>query len=122
MGADAVDIAGGRCDLTRAGQQSGYTKWEDIIAYDAEVIVVMPCGFDLRRTLKESRVLPGFDHWSEIAAVREGRVFAVDGNAYFNRAGPRIVDSLETRAALLHPDRFVDHQLTYEHAWCHLAF
>ncbi len=60
----------------------------------------MPCGFDLRRTLKESGVLPGFDHWSEIAAVREGRVFAVDGNAYFSRAGPRIVDSLEILAAL----------------------
>ena len=115
---DLLRMAGGRCDLTRAGQPSGYSKWEDIIAYDPEVIVVMPCGFDLRRTLEESRVLPGFDRWSEIAAVREGRVFAVDGNAYFNRAGPRIVDSLEILAALLHPDPFAKQREKYGHAWC----
>ncbi len=83
--------------------------------------MVMPCGFDLRRTLKESRVLAGFDHWSEIAAVREGRVFAVDGNAYFNRAGPRIVDSLEILAALLHPHRFAKQREAYGHAWCAYA-
>ena len=118
---DLLRIAGGRCDLTSAGQQSGYTKWEDVVAYDPEVIVVMPCGFDLRRTLKESRVLPGFDHWSEIAAVRKGRVFAVDGNAYFNRAGPRIVDSLEILTALLHPDRFAKQREAYGHAWCAYA-
>ena len=117
-----LHIAGGRCDLTRAGERSGYTRWENVVAYDPEVIVVMPCGFDLPRAIKESRVLSGFDHWSEVTAVRQGRVFAVDGNAYFNRAGPRIVDSLEILAALVHPDRFVDHRATYQHAWCTLSF
>ena len=117
-----LHIAGGRCDLTKAGERSGYTRWENVVAYDPEVIVVMPCGFDLPRTMKESRVLSGFDHWSELTAVREGRVFAVDGNAYFNRAGPRIVDSLEILAALVHPDRFVDHRAKYQHAWCMLSF
>jgi len=115
---DLLRIAGGRCDLTRAGQPSGYSKWEDIIAYDPEVMVIMPCSFDLHRTLKEIGVLPSFDHWSEIAAVRDQRVFAVDGNAYFNRAGPRIVDSLEILAALLHPDRFAKQRKKYGHAWC----
>ena len=69
-------------------------------------VVVMPCGFDLRRTMEEAKVLTSFPGWTNLAAVRNGRVYAVDGNAYFNRSGPRIVDSLEILAHLIHPQLF----------------
>src|SRR3712207_9262393 len=67
----------------------------------------MPCGFDLRRASDEAlRVLPNRTGWKALPAVRQGRVYAVDGNAYFSRPGPRIVDSLELLAELIHPELF----------------
>jgi iron complex transport system substrate-binding protein len=66
--------------------------------------VIMPCGFDLPRAIVEAQVLPGFEGWQQLDAVKNGRVFAVDGNAYFNRSGPRLVDSLEILAHLFYPD------------------
>jgi iron complex transport system substrate-binding protein len=74
-----------------------------VVAYDPEVIVVSPCGFDLNRTLNEARALAIVSGWGQTTAVRTGRVYAVDGNAYLNRSGPRLVDSLEMLAHLLHP-------------------
>ncbi len=105
---ELIDIAGGQCDLTRSGSRSCYTAWDDVIAYDPEVIVVMPCGFDLARTLDEAKHLPKLRNWSKLTAVRTERVYAVDGNAYFNRSGPRIIDSLEILAELIHPTVFGD--------------
>lgn len=101
-----VDWAGGNGGNVLAGRHSTYARWEDVVAFDPEVIVVMPCGFDLPRTLVEAQVLPSFLHWGELSAVRRGRVFAVDGNAYFNRSGPRLVESLEILAHLVHPELF----------------
>ena len=117
---ELVKLAGARCDMMPAGKASEYSSWTNLVAYDPEIIVVMPCGFDLPRTIEESRTLAGLDHWAEITAVREGRVYAVDGNAYFNRSGPRIVDSLEMLAGLVHADRFSDHRAQYKHAWASL--
>lgn len=114
---DLIRIAGGRCDLTESGRPSGYTDWADVVAFDPEVIVVMPCGFDLQRAIDEADVLGDLTHWSELPAVRAGMVFAVDGNAYFNRSGPRLVDSLEILAGLLYPDRFADFRSRYQYAW-----
>ena len=105
---ELIDLAGGRCGLTRSGARSEYTDWDDVVAFDPEVIVVMPCGFDLTRTLDEARDLPRLGSWSMLTAVKNKRVYAVDGNAYFNRSGPRIVDSLEILAALIHPTVFGD--------------
>ena len=76
-----------------------------MIAFAPEVIIVTPCGFDLRRTVAEAeQVLPSRNGWAALPAVRQGRVYAVDGNAYFSRPGPRIVDSLELLAELIHPE------------------
>ncbi len=85
---------------------SQYTPWPAIVAEDPDVIVVMPCGFDLERTLAEAALLPRLPGWHDVAAVRAGGVYAVDGNAYFNRSGPRMVDSLEILAHLIHPEAF----------------
>jgi iron complex transport system substrate-binding protein len=66
----------------------------------------MPCGFDLERTRQESQVLTRHPDWNNLEAVKQGKVFITDGNAYFNRPGPRLVDSLEILAEILHPDGF----------------
>jgi len=102
---EIVVLAGGRHDLTTAGRHSPYVEWEELLAYDPQAIVVVPCGFDLARTLACWKVLTVLPGWQELSAVRAGRVFAVDGNAYFNRPGVRLVDSLEILAHLLHRDR-----------------
>lgn len=101
-----VECAGGKNGLSRAGGHSEYCDWREIVAYDPQVLVLIPCGFDLPRVLREVTVMPGYEGWREMSAVRDGRVFAIDGNAYFNRSGPRLVDSLEILAHLFHPTRF----------------
>lgn len=100
---EIVELAGGECGLAEAGGRSRYTDWDELLVFNPEVIILMPCGFDLPRTLEEAKVLLQRPNWQDIAAVRDGRVYAVDGNAYFNRSGPRIVDSVEILAELLHP-------------------
>jgi iron complex transport system substrate-binding protein len=78
-----------------------------VIAFAPEVIVVAPCGFGLERTVHEAlQVLPGRTGWEALPAVRRGRVYAIDGNAYCARPGPRIVDSLELLAELINPELF----------------
>ncbi len=118
-----VEWAGGQNGLTEDGRHSTYTAWRDVVAYDPEVIVVMPCGFDLDRTIGESRVLAALEQWEQLAAVKAARVFAVDGNAFFNRSGPRIVDSLEILAHLVQPELFAAPRFSYTDAqpWCRLS-
>ncbi|MEX1098672.1 MAG: cobalamin-binding protein [Planctomycetales bacterium] len=103
---ELVEIAGG-CNLFgEAGKHSPWMTWEQLVARDPDVIAVMPCGFDIERTRAEMR--PFFDRpeWNELRAVRTGRVFLTDGNQYFNRPGPRLVESAEILAELLHPHAF----------------
>ena len=103
---EIIALAGGVQPLDAVGRHSKYARWDEIVEYDPQVVLVMPCGFDLARAVAESRSLMTMPNWSRLTAVREGRVFAVDGNAYFNRSGPRIIDSLELLAGLLHPRLF----------------
>lgn len=114
---DLIHIAGGQCELTQAGNHSGYTPWQQLAAYDPDVIVVMPCGFDLKRSIAESPTLLQNEGWSDLSAVRAKRVFVVDGNAYFNRSGPRMIDSLEILAGLIQPNLLGNFQKKYQHAW-----
>ncbi len=80
--------------------------WGDLAAADPDVILVMPCGFDLERAVSEMYWLTGRAGWYDLQAVRNGRVFVADGNQYFNRPGPRLVESLEILAGLVHPEIF----------------
>jgi iron complex transport system substrate-binding protein len=98
-----IELAGGESGLTVANQHSTYAGWQATVEYDPEVILIAPCGFDLPRAEQEARRLLDLPGWRSLAAVREGRVYLIDGNAYLNRSGPRIVDSLEIVAHLLHP-------------------
>jgi iron complex transport system substrate-binding protein len=100
-----IELAGGESGLAVGGQHSGYNCWEDVRRYDPDVLLIAPCGFDLKRTIQEAQSLVGHSGWSDLRAVRHGRVFAMDGNAYLNRSGPRLVDTLEMIAHLLQPSR-----------------
>jgi iron complex transport system substrate-binding protein len=103
---ELLDLAGGQCPLTAAGSHSSYIDWADVRQFDPQVIVVTPCGFDLPRTIREAETLAVLPGWRESAAARAGRVYAADGNAYFNRSGPRLVESLELLAHLVQPELF----------------
>ncbi|WP_322512633.1 cobalamin-binding protein [Chloroflexus sp.] len=104
---ELVLLAGGQPVLGIAGERSQRVAWTDVIACAPEVIIAMPCGFTLERAVAEaSAILPQRAGWHALPAVRAGNVFAVDGNAYFSRPGPRVVDSLELLAELIHPDLF----------------
>jgi iron complex transport system substrate-binding protein len=104
---ELVDIAGGRSILTQNGKHSPFVDWDDIRLQDPDTIIVMPCGFSIERTMKEMNILlslPGFD---ELKAVKNNRLYIVDGNQYFNRSGPRIVDSIEILAEIINPKQFI---------------
>ena len=98
--------AGGAPVFGEVGQHSPWLEWESLRSADPDAIVVLPCGFDLPRTRAELSPLLAQPGWSELRAVRDGRVYLVDGNQYFNRPGPRLVDSLELMAEMLHPEAF----------------
>lgn len=104
---ELVSIAGGKNVLTEPGKHSPYVQWDDIRLQDPEVILVMPCGFSIERTLKEVDILLQLPGFNNITAVKNNRVYIVDGNQYFNRPGPRIVDSIEILAEIIHPKQFV---------------
>jgi iron complex transport system substrate-binding protein len=103
---ELVAMAGGRNIFGAAGRHSPWIKFEDLCANDPDVIVLAPCGFDIARTMSEIQALSGRAEWANLKAVRESRVFVVDGNQYINRPGPRIVESLEILAELIRPDTF----------------
>ncbi|MGC3971488.1 MAG: cobalamin-binding protein [Pirellulales bacterium] len=103
---ELVDLAGGRQIWAVAGKHSTYTDWETVRAAEPDVIVIMPCGFGLDRSVREAESLRDLPGWNDLPAVRNGRAFAVDGNALFNRSGPRLVESLELLAGLVHPELF----------------
>jgi iron complex transport system substrate-binding protein len=103
---EMVDLAGGRDLLGVAGGHSAWLEWEKLSQSDADVIVLMPCGFDLKRTHQESSGLTSRSGWRRLRAVKSKNVFITDGNHYFNRPGPRVVESIEILAEMLHPKLF----------------
>lgn len=103
---EMVELAGGRDELGKKGKPSEKMDWNRVVQYAPEMIVLMPCGFDIERALKEAHLLYRLPGWSDLPAVRKGSVFAVNGSAYFNRSGPRLVDGLEIMAQIFHPEIF----------------
>ena len=103
---ELVEMAGGENLCGEAGKHSPWMTWEELEAKDPEIIVVLPCGFDLRRTREEMGPLTTRPGWSKLRAVREERVCLTDGNQYFNRPGPRLVEAHEMLAEIFHPGEF----------------
>lgn len=103
---ELIALAGGREVLGRGGERSHTLDWNDVRAADPDVLFIACCGFDLVRTARDLPLLTAYDGFDELAAVRNGQVWLTDGNAYFSRPGPRLIDSLEIMAATLHPGLF----------------
>ncbi len=101
---EMVGIAGGNDILGTAGAPSVKIEWDAVIASRPEILILMPCGFDLERAVQESSLLKNRPGWQILPAVRDGRVFAVSGADYFSRPGPRLVDGLEILSQLIHPE------------------
>ncbi|MBI2369552.1 MAG: cobalamin-binding protein [Deltaproteobacteria bacterium] len=103
---EMVRLAGGVEGLGVDGAPATRITWEEIAAYAPEVIVIMPCGFGIDRILRELEAAAFPEAWDRFPATAAGRVYVVDGNAYFNRPGPRMVDSLELLARIIHPELY----------------
>ncbi len=116
---ELVKFAGGQPLFSTTGQPSPQLSWQTLVATNPSVIIFMPCGFDLNRTCQEAMLLTQHPEWQNLQAAKSGRVYVTDGNAYFNRPGPRLVDSLEILAEILHPEIF---QYGYKGTgWEHLS-
>jgi iron complex transport system substrate-binding protein len=103
---DLVSAAGAEPVGAEAGNHSPPIKLKDLAALDPDGMILMPCGFDLARTVEEAAPFLARDTVARMRAVREGRIWMVDGNAYFNRPGPRLITSLEILVEILHPGLF----------------
>jgi iron complex transport system substrate-binding protein len=103
---ELVRLAGGHDCLGADGAHATTVAWEAVVEADPEVLVLMPCGFDIARCRAELPALTGRPGWADLRAVRARRVAVTDGNQFFNRPGPRIVESLEILLEILHPARF----------------
>ncbi|RMB80721.1 cobalamin-binding protein [Streptomyces shenzhenensis] len=99
---EQVTAAGGTPLLASPGEHTKPMAWEAVRAARPDAILVMPCGFPPERTLRESELLTGLPGWQDLPAVRAGRVWVLDGPAYFNRPGPRVVRGAELLAQVLH--------------------
>lgn len=103
---EMVTIAGGLDVLGRPGEPSFAIEWDTVASARPEVLVLMPCGFDVDRIRSEMDLLTARPGWRDLPAVRSGRVYLTDASSYFSRPGPRLADGLEILAAAIHPEVF----------------
>lgn len=103
---ELVRMAGGYNLFGEAGSHAPWLGWDEVVTTDPEVLLILPCGFDLARVRQELPVLSPKPGWGNLSAVRKRNVYLLDGNQYFNRPGPRLAESLEILAEILHPERF----------------
>lgn len=103
---ELVEMAGGLNIFGAPGQHVPTLAWEQVLKTDPDVIIAMPCGFDLERTEREMYWLTERPRWNDLNAVRNRRVYLADGNQYFNRPGPRVTGALQIMASILHPRSF----------------
>jgi iron complex transport system substrate-binding protein len=103
---ELVTMAGGIDLFGTPGKHSPWMEWDKLCHANPDVIILMPCGYGLERTRADLPLLQARPGWGDLRAVRTGNVFVTDGNQFFNRPGPRLVESLEILAEVLHRDQF----------------
>ena len=103
---ELIAMAGGESLFGVAGAHSPWMSLDELAAVDPDIVLVLPCGFDIPRARAELPALTEKPQWRRLRAVRAGRIFVCDGNQYFNRPGPRLAESLEILAEILHPSVF----------------
>ena len=103
---ELVEIAGGGNMCGIKGQHSPWMEFEDLIDKDPDIIIIMPCGYDIKKSKEEMKTLKNIPDWIKLKAVKDGEVYLTDGNQYFNRPGPRLVESLEILIEIIHLGKF----------------
>ena len=103
---DLIEIAGGHSLFAQPGEHSPWLEWANLIEADPEVILLLPCGFKIAQTIADLGLLTENSAWAGLRAVKGRHVYLIDGHHYSNRPGPRLVESAEIVAEILHPDRF----------------
>ncbi len=103
---ELVEIAGGKNLFGEAGHHSPWMTWEALVEADPDLILILPCGYDITTTRQNMSALTGKPEWANLNAVKEECVFVIDGNQYFNRPGPRLAESLEILAEIFYPEEF----------------
>jgi iron complex transport system substrate-binding protein len=101
---EMIQRAGGKDQLGRLGTDSVGLHWDDIRAYNPDILLVAPCGFNKDRAYEQISLLTTMPEWDELSAVKQKRVYGLDANSYFARPGPRVIDGIELLAHLFHPD------------------
>ena len=99
-----IRVAGGKNLFGESGKHSPWMKYNDLVEQDPEIIIVMPCGYDIKKSLIEIKTLESKKGWGSLKAVRNRNVYITDGNQFFNRPGPRIIESLEILLEIIHSD------------------
>jgi iron complex transport system substrate-binding protein len=105
-GPELVEIAGGHDPLGRKHQPSVQIEWQEVLDARPEIIVLALCGYNIDRARRDYEILRGFPEFNSLPAARRGEIYLIDASAYFARPGPRIVDSVEILAGILHPREF----------------
>ncbi len=103
---EMVELAGGTNCFGSKEKGSSRLEWAEVVASQPEIILLMPCGFDLKRALEDVPLLTALDGWDSLPAVRNDRVYVIDAGAYTSRLGPRLVTGLEIMAEVIHPEMF----------------
>jgi iron complex transport system substrate-binding protein len=102
---ELIAMAGGLNLFGEAGKHSPWMTWDELAVADPDILVMAPCGFDLARTELEMHWMTDRPGWNSLRAVRNGSIYLADGNQYFNRPGPRVVETLQALVEMLYPDR-----------------
>jgi iron complex transport system substrate-binding protein len=105
-GPELVEIAGGCDSLGRKHQPSAQVDWGEVVDTRPEIMVLALCGYDINRARRDYELLRSFPDFDSLPAANDGEIYCVDASAYFARPGPRIVDSLEILAGIVHPREF----------------
>ncbi len=103
---EMVDMAGGSNTFGDKDTGTFKLEWDEVVERQPDIIVMMPCGFDVKRGLEDVPILAGREGWKDLPAVRNDRVYVVDASAYTSRSGPRLVTGLEIMAEMIHPELF----------------
>jgi iron complex transport system substrate-binding protein len=103
---ELIEIAGGRGLFAKPGEHSSWLEWSSLSEADPDVILLLPCGFKIAQTIRDLNLLTENPAWANLRAVKQGRVYLIDGHHFFNRPGPRLVESAEIVAEILHPELF----------------
>ena len=106
---EMIEIAGGKNTISKTGEHSRRMDFEEISNSDADIIILMPCGFDTKRTISEYiDILEKDEKWNSLKAVQNQAVFAVDANSFFSKPSIRTIEGMEILAKIIHPQKFED--------------